>query len=171
LATATTADLDGLQSGSIVTFAGILAKVERKMTRKGDPMAVLQLEDLHGGVELTVFSRTLQQHNHKLHEDAVVAVKCRVSRNEDRLSIAVLEVTPAVLSSSAPELRLNFPAHALDSDKVTRLKDILTEYPGPAQVYLHVGESKVLRLGDDFGVDLDRVIPQLRVTFGSGVIR
>jgi DNA polymerase-3 subunit alpha len=131
----------------------------------------VQLEDLHGGVELTVFARTLQQHSHKLHDDAIVAVKCRVNRNDDRLSISVLEVTPAVLTSADPELRLNFPAVSLDPDKVTQLKNILVEYPGSAPVYLHVGDSKVLRLGDDFNVDVDRVIPPLRVAFGSSVIR
>ncbi len=171
LATSTTADIDALDTGANVTFAGILSKVERKMTKKGDPMAVIQLEDLHGGVELTVFSRTLQQHNHKLLDDAIVAVRCRVNRNDERLNMSVLEVTPVVLSNAEPELRLNFPAVALDPDKVTRLKNILIEYPGSAQVYLHVGDSKVLRLGDDFNVDVDRVIPSLRVAFGSGVIR
>ena len=171
LATATTADIEALETGSVVTFAGILSKVERKMTKKGDPMAVIQLEDLHGGVELTVFSRTLQQHNHKLHDDAVIAVKCRVNRNDERLSLSAVEVTPVVLTTSEPELRLNFPAVALDADKVARLKHILTEYPGAAPVYLHVGDSKVLRLGTDFNVDVDRVIPPLRVAFGSAVIR
>lgn len=171
VATATTADVDAIDSGAIVTFAGILAKVDRKVTKKGDPMAVVQLEDLHGGLELTVFSRTLQQHAHKIHEDAVVAVKCRVNRQDDRLSIAVLEVTPAVLAAADPELRLNMPATNLDPDKVSRLKSILSEYPGSAQVYLHVGGSKVLRLGEDFNVDVDRVIPPLRVAFGAEVIR
>jgi DNA polymerase-3 subunit alpha len=171
LATATTADIESLESGSLATFAGIISKIERKMTKKGDPMAVVQLEDLHGGVELTVFARTLQQHSHKLHDDAIVAVKCRVNRNDDRLSISALEVMPAVLTSAEPELRLDFPAVALDPDTVSRLKDILVEHPGAAPVYLHVGDSKVLRLGDDFNVDVDRVIPPLRVAFGSGVIR
>jgi DNA polymerase-3 subunit alpha len=171
LATATTADIESLESGSLATFAGIISKIERKMTKKGDPMAVVQLEDLHGGVELTVFARTLQQHSHKLHDDAIVAVKCRVNRNDDRLSISALEVMPAVLTSTEPELRLDFPAVALDPDTVSRLKDILVEHPGAAPVYLHVGDSKVLRLGDDFNVDVDRVIPPLRVAFGSGVIR
>ena len=171
LATATTADIESLESGSVSTFAGIISKIERKMTKKGDPMAVVQLEDLHGGVELTVFARTLQQHSHKLHDDAIVAIKCRINRNDDRLSISALEVIPAVLISAEPELRLNFPAVALDPDKVARLKNILVEHPGPAPVYLHVGDSKVLRLGDDFNVDVDRVIPPLRVAFGSGVIR
>jgi len=171
LATATTADIESLESGSMATFAGIVSKIERKMTKKGDPMAVVQLEDLHGGVELTVFARTLQQHSHKLHDDAVVAIKCRVNRNDDRLSISALEVMPVVLTTAEPELRLNFPAVSLDPDKVARLKNILVEYPGVAPVYLHVGDSKVLRLGDDFNVDVDRVIPPLRVAFGSGVIR
>jgi DNA polymerase-3 subunit alpha len=76
-----------------------------------------------------------------------------------------------VLSNHEPELRLNLPTLALDPENVSRLKSILTDYPGDSQVFLHVGDAKVLRLGEDFRVDIDRVIPPLRVAFGAGVIR
>ncbi|MFM7125512.1 MAG: OB-fold nucleic acid binding domain-containing protein, partial [Actinomycetota bacterium] len=170
LANCTTVDLESSPS-EIVTLAGLVSKVERKVTKRGDHMAVIQLEDLHGGVELTVFSKTLQQHGHKLYDDAIVAAKVRVDSQDDRKSYRVIEVSPVVLSRHEPELRLNLPTLALDPENVARLKSILTEYPGRSQVYLHVGDSKVLRLGEEFRVDIDRVIPPLRVAFGAGVIR
>ncbi|MFM7126963.1 MAG: DNA polymerase III subunit alpha [Actinomycetota bacterium] len=170
LANCTTVDLESSPS-EIVTLAGLVSKVERKVTKRGDHMAIIQLEDLHGGVELTVFSKTLQQHGHKIYDDAIVAAKVRVDSQDDRKSFRVIEVTPVVLSRHEPELRLNLPTLALDPENVARLKSILTEYPGRSQVYLHVGESKVLRLGEEFRVDIDRVIPPLRVAFGAGVIR
>ncbi len=172
-ATTVTSLLEDAEPGTIATIAGIITKVERKVTKKGDPMAILQVEDLHGGVEVTVFTRTLQQHGHKIADEAIVAVKVRVNRQagDDRMSVSALEVTPLVLQARAPELRLNLPAVALDAETVSNLKEILSAYPGEAQVFIHLGGSRVLRLGSEFAVDVDRVIPPLRVAFGVGVIR
>jgi DNA polymerase III alpha subunit len=131
----------------------------------------MTLEDLTGGVELTVFSRALQSAGSAIAEDAIVAVKARVNRNDDRMSIMATEVEQIVLSVVDTGLHLNLPAMSLDKSTVGRLKSILTEYPGPSEVHLHIGNSKVLCLGPDFTVDVDRVIPPLRVAFGSNVIR
>ncbi|MFZ9674400.1 MAG: DNA polymerase III subunit alpha [Ilumatobacteraceae bacterium] len=168
-----TSALEDVEHGTIATIAGVITKVERKVTKKGDPMAVLQIEDLHGGVEVTVFTKTLQQNSHKIVDEAIVAVKVRVNRQagEDRVTISALEFTPLALQDRAPELRLNLPAVALDPDTVERLKEILSAYPGEAQVFIHLGGTRVLRLGTQYAVDVDRVIPPLRVAFGVGVIR
>jgi DNA polymerase-3 subunit alpha len=168
-----TSMLEEAENGTIATIAGIITKIERKVTKKGDPMAVLQVEDLHGGVEVTVFTRTLQQHGHKIADEAIVAVKVRVNRQagDDRMTVSALEFTPLALAARAPELRLNLPAVALDPETVAILKEILSAYPGEAQVFIHLGGSRVLRLGAEFAVDVDRVIPPLRVAFGVGVIR
>ena len=168
-----TSALEDVEHGTIATIAGVITKVERKVTKKGDPMAVLQIEDLHGGVEVTVFTKTLQQNSHKIVDEAIVAVKVRVNRQagEDRVTISALEFTPLALQDRVPELRLNLPAVALDPDTVERLKEILSAYPGEAQVFIHLGGTRVLRLGAQYAVDVDRVIPPLRVAFGVGVIR
>ena len=169
--TTTTAMLAEAENGSIWTLAGIITKVERKVTKKGDPMAIVHLEDLYGGVELTVFTKTLQTHGHKIVDEAIISVKCRVNRQDDRISVATMEITPLQLSNREPELRLNLPAVALDPENVARLKSILSKYPGPSYVFLHIGDAKILKLGAEFMVDIDRVIPPLRVAFGSGVVR
>ncbi len=169
-ATSTTSGLEDLDSGAIVTLAGIITKVERKVTKKGSALAIIQLEDLYGSVELTVFSKTLLTHGHKIIEDGLVAVKCRYERNEDRISIQSLEFTPLTISHRQEELRLNLPAVALDPETVARLKGILSSYPGSSYVFLHIGDAKILKLGEEFLVDIDRVIPPLRVAFGASVI-
>ena len=59
---------------------------------------------------------------------------------------------------------------ALDPETVARLKGILSSYPGSSYVFLHIGDAKILKLGEEFLVDIDRVIPPLRVAFGASVI-
>lgn len=169
-ATSTTADLEDLEGGEIVTLAGIITKVDRKVTKKGDPLAIIQLEDLYGSVELTVFAKTLLTHEHKIVEDGLVAVKCRFNRHDERISVQTIEFTPLTVSHRQEELRLNLPAVALDPETVARLKGILSSYRGSSYVFLHIGDAKILKLGEEFLVDIDRVIPPLRVAFGASVI-
>ena len=56
---ATVADLaESCDDGQIVTVGGIVASITRKVTKTGSPWAVVQLEDLDGGVETLVFPQT-----------------------------------------------------------------------------------------------------------------
>ncbi|MFM9037954.1 MAG: OB-fold nucleic acid binding domain-containing protein, partial [Actinomycetota bacterium] len=165
--------LEEAANGSVVRVAGLISRVERKTTRKGDQMAVLFVEDLHGGAEVSVFSMAYPKLANRLVEDSIVSMKVRVTRHsdDDRITMSVLEVMPLVLERGTPELRLNLPATSLDGGTVARLKEILASYPGDAQVFIHLGQSKVLKLGPEFTVDVDRVIPPLRVAFGVDVVR
>ena len=48
------------------------------------------------------------------------------------------------------------------------LKSLLTAHPGGTPVFLHIGAGKVIRLGGEFSVELDRVMGPLRAKFGDG---
>src|SRR3546814_15493655 len=54
----TLTDLAELADGTIKTFGGVVTGLQRKWTKKGDLMAVFQLEDLQTSVEVMVFPRT-----------------------------------------------------------------------------------------------------------------
>ena len=56
---ATIADLsESCDDGNVVTVGGIVASITRKVTKTGNPWAVIQLEDLDGGVETLFFPQT-----------------------------------------------------------------------------------------------------------------
>jgi DNA polymerase III subunit alpha len=50
------------------------------------------------------------------------------------------------------------------------LKKLLREHSGDSRVFLHLGDNKILRLGDEFSVNLDRIIGELRVVFGHDAV-
>ena len=72
----------------MVTVGGILTGLQRRLTKKGDPWASATLEDLAGGVEVAFFPKVYAECALLLAEDAIVLVKGRVARSEDRLSPA-----------------------------------------------------------------------------------
>ena len=78
--------LDGtVPDRAMVTVGGILTGLQRRLTKKGDPWASATLEDLAGGVEVAFFPKVYAECALLLAEDAVVLVKARVARSEDRL--------------------------------------------------------------------------------------
>ena len=67
-------------------------------------------------------------------------------------------------------LHLTLPLHALTDERVESLKLLLTEYPGPSPVLLHVG-AKCVRLASQFSVDTTRgLLSELKVLLGPACL-
>jgi DNA polymerase-3 subunit alpha len=87
--------------GAQVTVGGILAAVNRRVNRNGEPWASAQLEDLAGGIEVLFFPRTYAAVGTDLRDDAIVLVKARVSRREDRPTLVAADLVVPDLSAPA----------------------------------------------------------------------
>ena len=157
-------------NGTSTTLAGVVTKVERKFTRRGDSMMIVALEDLTGTIEVTVFAKQVDKHGHLIREDSVVAIRGRLNVSEERRSLQCIDVTPLVLAVGIPSVRLSFPLDRVGERTIDELKEILLRYPGDSPVFLHLGTSKVLRLPAKFNVDLQRAAADLRVAFGIDVL-
>ncbi len=167
----TIAELMEREDGSMATVGGVITNLQRKFTKKGDPMAVFVLEDLQSAMEVMVFPKTMLDHGYKLQPDAVVTVKGRVDGRDETPKLMCLELNVVeAISDEAPPLRLKLPALSLSEERIGTLKRLLSEHPGDSQVFLHIGEGKVLRLADDYCVDLPRVVGELRVAFGHDAV-
>jgi DNA polymerase-3 subunit alpha len=167
------ADAAEREDGSMVVLGGLITNLSRKFTKKGDQMAVFVLEDLDATIEVTVFPRVLMEQGHKLVDDAIVTVKGRIDRrDESRLGFMAqdVQIVEGLDTASAAPLRLRVPATSLNELKIHQIRKILRDYPGQSPVYLHIGQGKVLRLADEFCVDLDRVVGELRMALGHDAV-
>ena len=167
------ADLETMEDGTQVVVGGVITGLARKFTKKGDQMAVFVLEDLESSIEVTVFPRTLLEQGHKLEDDIIVSVKGRLDkRDESRFGLIAqfVDVLSGLGDGPAPPLRLRLPSHTLDELKVQRLKRILREHPGDSVVHIDMGSGQVIRLADEFRVDIDRAVGELRMAFGHDTL-
>ena len=167
------ADVPDKEDGAMLVLGGVITNLARKFTKKGDQMAVFVLEDLDASVEVTVFPRVLMEQGHKLVDDAIVTIKGRLDRrDESRIGFMAqdVQVLEGLDTASASPLRLRVPATSLNELKIHQIRKILREHPGESPVYLHIGQGKVLRLADDFCVDLDRVVGELRMALGHDAV-
>ena len=73
--------------GKNVTMAGMIASVRTITTKKGDPMAFVQLEDLKGQCEVVVFPRTYAEEKEKLVQDSVILIKGKAQTREGQTTL------------------------------------------------------------------------------------
>jgi len=73
--------------------------------------------------------------------------------------------------ADSPPLRIKVSAGMLNDALVERIKSLLVRFPGDSQVYLHLGEQRVLRLPDAWSVQAGSgLVAELRVLLGPNAI-
>lgn len=80
-------ELNETHDGQNVTMAGMIAGARTIITKKGDPMAFVTLEDLGGQCDVVVFPRTYAEEKEKLIPDTVVLVKGTAQTREGQTSV------------------------------------------------------------------------------------
>ncbi|NLD78365.1 MAG: DNA polymerase III subunit alpha, partial [Acidimicrobiales bacterium] len=168
----TVVELAECEDGAMRMVGGVVTGLQRKWTKKGDLMAVFVLEDLQTSIEVMVFPRTMTDIGHMLADDAVLLIKGRVDKRDDQPKFIAMDIEVFEgITDGAPPLRLKVSPSRLSQETVNELKALLTRFPGESQVFLHLGEDKVLRLPDQFCVSTDGgLIGEIRVLLGSGAI-
>ena len=171
LTDATLDQLEELDDGATRTFGGVISGLSRKWTKKGELMATFTLEDLRARVEVMVFPRPMQEHGHKLAEDTVVSMTARVDKREETLKLVATDLDVVEGLGGAAPVRIKLPVTSVDEARLEKLKDLLAEHPGEAEVHIHLGEQQVLRLPDLFCVDPSNgLVAELRVLFGPEAV-
>lgn len=73
-----------------VKYAGVISNIKKKYTKNNKIMAFVNIEDLHGSIEVIVFENCYQSSINSLMEDNVVMVEGRLSIREDEGNVTIL---------------------------------------------------------------------------------
>jgi DNA polymerase III subunit alpha len=149
-------DVASRPEGSIVTVGGIVASVRSLVSKRGEPMAFVRLDDAVDQMEVIVFNSTYAECRQYLHEDAVLVVKGRVDRREEgETKLRALEVVHFDEAPARGEVRLRVDARRAPSTFIGELARLIREHPGQAPVIVELATSdgpKRLRLGPEYTV-------------------
>ncbi|MDE3088693.1 MAG: DNA polymerase III subunit alpha, partial [Chloroflexota bacterium] len=104
--------IDETIAGHMVTIAGVVTSSRVITTKKGDPMAFVQIEDPSGTTEVTVFPKTFSRTRELWHVEALVLVKGKVEVREGKIQLLCdtaseyqpPETTDAQSSASQPNV-------------------------------------------------------------------
>jgi DNA polymerase-3 subunit alpha len=143
--------------GTVVTVAGILARLVKKFTKRGEPYVVADIEDLDGTAECFFFPQVYRDHLGLLAPDKVVVVRARVDgRDETPKLIAISVGEPRLAEPGSEPVVLKLEAGSCDHGTVARIKRILGSHRGKTPVHLQIRGARstmVVRLGEQFRVD------------------
>ncbi len=161
-------------AGEVVTIGGVTAAISKRVTRKGDIMTTLIVEDLSGAsVEVILFPRAYEQFAHLVRPDGTLLIKGRVDQDvrDDSIKLIALEMIEPRLEARPFEIRMT--PETCTPNLVAELKGILAGHPGSTQVFLHLATGQrttVLRLGSEFCVDTTNGLhAELKAHLGTAI--
>lgn len=178
---ASLAELKDRTDGARVTIGGMVRQVKKVVTRKGDQMAFIALEDLSGQVDVVVFPKVLDSSRDLLQEDAVILVDGRISWKDSQVTVVADDLRPlqtedGALSPPAAggKRRCLFIklADQRDARVLPHLKEALSAYPGSTPVYLWFAAQRKAILADRrYWVELhSELLSNIEVLLGPGAV-
>ena len=130
---------DAPKEGEIV-LAGMISSVDRRVNKKGEPWAIVTIEDLDAAMEVLFFPKSYSVMSEDLVTDAAVAVKGRVNWREERMSVfasgvVTLDIADAQAGRVKP-LVLRADAVKINHATVSELKSALVAHAGDTPLTL-----------------------------------
>jgi DNA polymerase III subunit alpha len=138
LATATTAGITELSDGKEVRLCGIIATVKAMLTKKGDRMAYVTLEDLQGTVEVIVFPDLFKTVGDLIAPEQVIRVTGTIDRGDKGTKIRGVKIEPLaeVQTQTIKRIHIRLAARPEVKEQLPRLLDVFKRHPGGTAVSL-----------------------------------
>jgi DNA polymerase-3 subunit alpha len=138
LGTANTESLAELPDEKEVSLCGIITGVKNTLTKKGDRMAYLTMEDLHGTVEVIVFPELYKSANHLFAADAPLFITGSIDKGEKGVKLKATKITPISDAKNGQRSKINLVIKhpALTQNELKQIKEILLRHRGDCSVYI-----------------------------------
>ena len=178
LVSTTSRELPEFQGGESVTAGGIVTQHRSQLTKKGDRMAFITLEDLHGSFEVTVFPDVYRESVGACESDAPLVVWGKVESDSNTGRLVAQRIVPLKDAAKLGEfkrLTLTLPGD-LQTDTLLKVRSLLTQAPGSCGVMLSLrfadGDRMNLRAADQFNVTPSmNLLAELEGMLGTNNVR
>ncbi|MFR3275546.1 MAG: OB-fold nucleic acid binding domain-containing protein, partial [Collinsella phocaeensis] len=144
-----------IPEGKPYWFAGMVSEVSKRVTKNGDPMAIVTLEDMEGEATVVVFPKTYKEAEGYLYgevdpetgavlSDAFIRVRGKLERSDRGDQIIAQEILPLELSEEAnrPKVfEIMVPSARFSQPNMSRLATVLATNPGGDRVELFVEQA------------------------------
>jgi DNA polymerase-3 subunit alpha len=184
-------ELGETNAGQSVTVAGMVNYVRPIITKKGNPMAFAQIEDLQGTIEAVIFPNIWEETRELWEPEHILIVRGKVSLRGREPSIIVDSVTNEIttarpLEAEAAAKPPERPVHlhvsvtrGSDLEQVIRhlgrVYEVLQRYEGEDRFSMYVQNGKEGRIQISFPNDTtnycSELEQELRALIGSGAYR
>ncbi len=137
-----------------VRICGIVSGIKELVTKKGDRMAFVTLEDLSGSAETVVFPEVYLASVDLLKGEDPLLIVGELDVGEEACKLLATEIVllKEVRKAMAKRARIRLTTPGLREDQLRQLKSIIQRYRGDCQVLLHLvipnRSETVIRLPD-----------------------
>ena len=140
LSTTTTSGLAEMSDGKEVKLCGIVTTVKTMLTKKGDRMAYLTLEDLQGTVEVIAFPDLYRAAGPLIAPERVVRLTGTIDRGDKGTKLRGSKIEPLAETQAQTVKRvlIRLSDRPETKDQLPRLRDVLLRHPGATSVALTV---------------------------------
>jgi DNA polymerase-3 subunit alpha len=114
------------------------------LDRKGNPMAFVTVEDVHGSYEIIAFSDCYQKRRSKLQKDQIVVVTGKISvkdRGDIKIIADEVYTIEEAVQMLARKVHLTIRPEAFSESGFDRLKETLDRFPGEREIIFHIREN------------------------------
>ncbi|MBW3092480.1 DNA polymerase III subunit alpha [Bifidobacterium sp. 82T10] len=162
--------------GQQVTIAGLITGVDRRVSKKGNPWAIVTVEDMESSIQCMFFGKVYEAAMADLAVDQIVQIRGTAEVRDETVSMRATEMqVPTLEAADERPLLITLPQMALGRGNVSRLAQVLHAHPGTCEVRLAVmdddGNAQVLTFGDRFRVRRDTALfAEIKILFGPSCL-
>ncbi len=168
-----------LKEGSSISLCGVITKRSNKVTRKGDNMAFVTLEDKSGEIEVIVFSGVFGKFNYLLNVECAVHINGTLNYKDEETPKILLKSADALMSndeyvkkmsevkkSDTPVLYLR--VNSIECSEYQRICAFIDIFKGNVPVVICDASTGKRYKSNNFGVMLsDFTVNELKEILGS----
>ncbi len=178
-------------NGTEVYVAGLIASVHLTDTKKGEPMAIMVIEDLEGATDVVVFPEAYKNARSAIDAGNIVWIRGNVGsgrqrnqRNDDEMEedvrqIQASEVQPIdqVVDKMTSAVEVTIPESDInEKEKIGALKDLCLQNSGKCDLILHLMSPKygevIAKCDDRYSIPFQpKLISQIEELFGSNSVK
>ncbi|MBD1373896.1 DNA polymerase III subunit alpha [Hazenella sp. IB182357] len=166
-------DLDAISTGKQVKGIGMITKIRRIQTKKGDQMAFAQVEDQTGHIELVIFPNVYRDLQTKIEADEMVYFTGKLDRQEDRAKVMVQEMKLLEEMNRDEKVFVRISGEQQERH-LTALHGIIGKHRGSQPIYLYYEQSKQLLSLPvaKYGIKLTATaIEEMEALLGAGSVK
>lgn len=154
-----------LLPGKTEKIIGLVKSVKKITTKKGEPMAFMEVSDLSGSCSVTLFPKVYRRYVQETAEGNLLFIEGKAEKKaEQEIQLLVYQMEPAEkLATSFDKgkffIRITDEQHR--SDKLNQIKQLLQSYKGTIPVILYYEkENKTIMLSESFWVSNEQTLKE-----------
>lgn len=178
LSTVSSAEISEHAEGEDIIIGGIITNLKPSVTKRGDPMMYITLEDMKGTVECVIFSKEIKVCQSLLKTDEIVFVKGQIGFQSTAPSVRIKEIISEkdALKRLTKCITLQIEGVCYDEAKLLQIREMIKKHSGSCPLFFEIRTpeqtSTVIKSSSQYFVSVtDDFLCCMKELFGSVALK